>query len=94
MDAGTKKLLDRILDRVTDHSDTLAEIKVVQAEQKVILEEHMRRSLANEESLELLRDELKPLQKKEAMIDGALKFVGVLAVIFGLLVSIKDFLIK
>lgn len=92
MDDGTQNLLNRIMDRLTDHTETLNDIKVVQAEQKVVLDEHIRRTELNEQALDVLKDELKPLQKKEAMVDGVLRFLGGLAILAGILVSIKDLL--
>jgi hypothetical protein len=82
--------IKRILNKLDSITEDITGIKVVQAEQKVILEEHMRRSLANEQAVELLKEELKPLQKKEAMLDGVLKFLGVLSLIAALAAGIKD----
>jgi hypothetical protein len=87
---GTVDDIKRILNKLDSITEDITGIKVVQAEQKVILEEHMRRSLANEQAVELLKEELKPLQKKEAMLDGVLKFLGVLSLIAALAAGIKD----
>lgn len=39
----------------------LNSIDITLAKQSVLLEEHMRRSLANEEALEIIKEELKPV---------------------------------
>ena len=47
------------LDRIGDH---LATIAAIQAEQKVILSEHMRRSIALEATVETIHQRLKPIE--------------------------------
>ena len=48
------------------------------------LEEHMKRSAANEEAVKILRDEIKPIQAHIYRIDGGLKLVGLAGVLVGL----------
>lgn len=67
--------IDEKLDKVIDK---LSSIEVVQAQQHVTLQEHTRRST-------LLEDEVKPIKRHVAMVEGAMKLVAacsMLAVIF------------
>lgn len=57
----------------------VGEIKIVQAEQHIILKEHIRRT-------ELLEADIKPVKKHVIMVEGALKFIGLL----GILASIVE----
>lgn len=59
----------------------IGEIRVVQAEQHIILKEHIRRT-------ELLEDDVKPIKKHVYMVEGALKFVGILGILAGILEAI------
>lgn len=66
--------IDNILDRLNSIDTTLAA-------QHESLKDHMRRT-------ELLENEVKPLQKHVSMVEGALKFLGVLSVLGLILESI------
>jgi hypothetical protein len=57
------KLLELIIakqDRMDDH---LSDIKTTLAQNTSVLEEHQRRSLANEEAVSLMRSEFKPIRE-------------------------------
>lgn len=56
--------------------------------QQAILEEHQRRSIANEENVKLLRDEIKPIDKHVAMMNGAGKLITIIGVVAGLVAAI------
>jgi archaellum component FlaC len=68
MDVDQK--LDKILNDV-------GEIKVVQAAQHVTLQEHIRRT-------ELLEEDIKPIKKHVNMVEGALKFIGLMGILAGI----------
>lgn len=54
-----------------------------QAKQGVILEEHQRRSLANEEAVKVLKDELKPIYVHVIKVQTVIKIIGfVLTLLF------------
>jgi hypothetical protein len=48
------------------------------AAQHIVLKEHIRRT-------ELLEGQLEPIKKHVAMVNGALKFIGLLGIISGIL---------
>lgn len=66
--------LDRIEDKVDSISDKLGATNEILAAQHESLKQHMRRS-------DLLEQAMKPLQKHVAMVDGALKLIGLLAAV-------------
>lgn len=68
----------RVERKIDEIADNISEINVTLAKQSVILEEHQRRSLANEQAV----DELK---KQHDMIAGALKFISITAAIAAIL---------
>lgn len=81
MSDGNK--LDKIAEDIT-------EIKVTLGKQEENLKEHMRRSLANEAAVEILKEELKPIKTHVDHVNGAIKFIALL----GLFASISAALVK
>lgn len=69
-----------------------SDIFIVLTDQHATLREHMKRSKANEEAVELIRKEIKPIQKHVDMISGGLKFIGILALLGTVLSGIIDLL--
>jgi hypothetical protein len=72
-------------------ADDLGDLKVTAAKQEVNLAEHMRRTELAEKSIELLRSDVKPIQKHVAMLEGVLKALGILSVILGLIAGAIQF---
>lgn len=68
--------------------DTLTKILVTQEVHTEQLREHMRRTAAAEASLEHMRDELVPVKVHVARVDGALRLLGALATLGGVLAGI------
>jgi hypothetical protein len=66
--------LDKIAEDITD-------IKVTIAKQEVNIAEHMKRSDAIELHGSILEEQFKKMQKRFFMIDGAVKFIGFLAIL-------------
>lgn len=77
------KRLERIETKLDDIGDHLGQINVTLAAQHVSLKEHIRRTA-------LLEQEMKPVKKHVYMVNGALKLLGVLA----LLATIIEGIIK
>lgn len=76
----------RIEDKLDKLDSRLDSVDVTLAKQHMTLKEHMRRSVANEENVSMLREDFKPLQKHVAMIEGAFKFLGMtVSAIIGLI---------
>lgn len=68
---STIKDVDKKLDTVLDR---MGKMDTTMVRQQVILDEHVKRSNAIEETI-------KPLQKHVNMMDGAFKFISLMAVI-------------
>jgi hypothetical protein len=71
------RILDK-LDKLDSHLDNVDKTLVRQEEQ---LANHIRRT-------ELLEEALQPIQKHVSMVEGALKFLGVISVAVGIGVGI------
>jgi uncharacterized coiled-coil protein SlyX len=76
-----EKRLERIEVKIDDIDDQLAMISSTLAAQHVSLKEHMRRSNA-------LEAKLAPVEKHVAMVNGALKLLGVFALIASIIEAI------
>lgn len=70
--------LDKIYDRLSSIDSTLSS-------QHEVLKEHIRRT-------EVLESEIKPVQRHVTMVEGAIKFIGLLALIVGLIEGGKHLL--
>lgn len=70
--------------------EDISEIKVTLAKQHVSLDEHIRRTELLEKSQDQLRNEIKPIQKHVAQVDGVLKFFGLLATAGSLIYTILE----
>ena len=71
-----EKQLDRIemkLDRLDQRQDVM---DITLAKQETNLKEHMRRSLANEEAVAILKDELKPVINHVFLMNAIFKFTA------------------
>lgn len=73
--------LKRIEDKLDKVADRISRIDITLTEQAAVLKDHTRRSTSNEENISLLRSEFKPLEKHVNMVNGALKLIGVLALL-------------
>lgn len=70
--------IDEKLDKI---DSSITRIDITLAKQHESLKDHMRRT-------HLLEQSLKPVEKHVAMVNGALKFIGILAMIMGIIESI------
>jgi hypothetical protein len=77
--------VDKILEKVSTIETTLAV-------QGSVLEEHQRRSLANEENVSLLREDFKPIQRHVTLVEGGFKLLGIVSTIAGIATAIAKFL--
>lgn len=85
-----KELMKTILDEIRMMREEIQSMKIVNVKQEQNLREHMRRSNALEESLDVLKKELKPLQKHVQMVDFFFKALGGIAV----LATIAEFILS
>lgn len=82
-DQWLKEALDKLDNKVDRIDQRLDNLDITSVKQSLILDEHQRRSLANEESVSLLRQEFKPVERHVIIFNGILKAVGVLATMSG-----------
>lgn len=80
--------LEQKLDKVVED---ISKINITLVAQHHNLKEHMRRSQANEQAIEIIKDELIPVQKHVNGLNYVLKAVGVVTVIIGLVTAILKF---
>lgn len=73
------KQLDQKVDRLIEE----------QVRQGAVLEEHQRRSLANETAVDLLRKELKPIALHVAVVGAFGKIVGVIGTVVAIAVGLS-----
>lgn len=71
MDYKMDQKLDKIIDRMNN-------IDVTLGKQSVILEEHVKRT-------NLLESKLQPVEKHVIMVNGVMKFLGLVAIFVGII---------
>lgn len=89
------KLLEKLDEKLDKVEEKIASIDVTLAKQEVNLQEHMRRSLLNEEAIEIIKEELKPVQKHVTQVHTILQAVGFISVVASILagaVAVFDYL--
>jgi hypothetical protein len=80
---------NRLFDKLDKIDEKVQRNTVVLAEQQVILDEHQRRSIANEAAVDILRVEIKPLLQWHSFATLALKVLGVLALLATIYRAVK-----
>ena len=78
------KRLDRIEIKLDEVAQRLGSIDSTLAAQQVSLDEHIRRT-------EILESDIKPVKKHVNMIEGAIKFIGLLAMFAAIIEGIRFF---
>lgn len=84
-----KNDMSYIHDLLTKLDLRLDDIHEVQVRHDENLKEHMRRSLANEQAVEALKQELTPVKKHIHMVQGVGAFIGLIAVIASIYAAVK-----
>lgn len=82
------KFLERIYNKQERMSDDIADIKVVLAKQEENLRQHMYRTELAEEGIELLRKQLKHIDKHVTMVNGIFKLFGGIAIFTGFVFTV------
>lgn len=85
-------LLDRIYDRQDKLVNSVHEINVTLAKQHISLEEHIKRSKAAEDAIELIRNEIKPIERHVELVKFAIKVVAGIFSSAGIVYLIKYFI--
>ncbi len=82
--------LSEKMERLYDDTDRrLDNIEKVMIAQEINLTTHMRRSDNLEALLQTVKEQdIKPIQRHVAMVDGVFKFLGLVSVLFGILAGV------
>lgn len=72
---------ERILDKLEVMDQRLDNIDVTLAKQSVMLDNHIYRTKLAEQNIEILKEDLTPILKKDHMIMGVFRFLGIVATI-------------
>lgn len=80
----TDEKLERLEDKTDKVLDQISSINITLAEQHKQLEHHIYRTDLAEKNLQILKDELVPVQKHVSQVSGVLKLIGVLASLAGI----------
>lgn len=96
MMSNNKNVLELILDELKSMRVELNELGKTVAKQEANLETHMKRSDQLEELVSLTKKELsieiEPVKRHVDMVNGALKFIGVLGICVGILTGLVELL--
>lgn len=84
--------LKRLLDKIDKLDERLDSIDKTLVKQEVNLEKHMERTEQNEIMIQELFDKLEPISKHVVQVEAVLKFLGLLSIVVGIAVAIKDLL--
>lgn len=79
--------ISKKLDKMDERLDNIQTLQAVHTEQ---LKEHMRRSDLLEKRIEQVDQELKPVEKHVAMVNGALKLVGIIGTLAAIALALKE----
>lgn len=75
--------LERIEAKLDDLVERQGEMNVTLEKQHQSLRDHMRRT-------QLLENEIKPVKKHVAMVEGALKLVGLISLLVGIYLGVRS----
>lgn len=82
MDEISKKL-----DKLDERLDSIGILQAVHTEQ---LKEHMRRSDLLERRIEQVDQELKPVERHVAVVNGIMKLVGIIGTLAAIALALKE----
>lgn len=66
----------------------LGSIDVTLIKQEANLDKHMMRTEQNEKLIEIIYNDMKPVKRHVAQIEGGLKFVGVASLVIGIILGL------
>jgi predicted S18 family serine protease len=85
-----EKKLEQIEVKVDKLDERLDTIEKVLIKQEKNIEIHILRTNLLEESVDLLRQEMRPIEKHVHYMHGALKLVGIISLLAGIAAAIKE----
>lgn len=82
------KLEEKLEEKLENIDKKLGSIDVTLARQEVNLEHHIKRTSLAEENIQMLREELKPIEAHVNTMNNVFKAIGVLATFLGFIAAI------
>lgn len=82
----------RILDKLDLLDNRIDSIDKTLIKQEANLDKHIMRTDQNEIMIQEIFEQIRPIQKHINYVEGILKFIGVLSILTGIAVAIKDIL--
>ena len=79
---------ERLFDTLDKISDRVGNLEITAAKHDANLEEHMKRTALAEESIALIRQELKPVEKHVYFVEAIIKVIGVTSALVSIGVGI------
>jgi len=73
--------MDEIYSKLDKINENINEIKISQSRTEIIMDEHIRRTALNEENINLLRQEFKPVKKHVTFINNIFIFISAIGAI-------------
>lgn len=86
------EILLKVLKKQETIGSDITDIKIIQGRQEEILKNHIYRTELAESNIELLRDQVKPLETKMNFIQGALKLIGIISLMSTIALAVLNFL--
>jgi len=80
----------RILDKLDILDGRLDSVDKTLIKQEANLDKHIMRTDQNEIMIQEIFEQIRPIQKHINYVEGILKFIGVLSILTGVAVAIKD----
>ncbi|MEM4379360.1 MAG: hypothetical protein QXL01_01555 [Thermoplasmatales archaeon] len=99
--SSDKEVIKDLYDKVDHINATLSDMKVTQAKQQVILEEHIRRTTINEQATAInaqaivdvhkeLIEQISPLKTEMAKLSGMIKLLGGMVAVGSLIIQLAQ----
>lgn len=79
---------ERLLNKIEKMDDKINNVDRTLIRNTASLELHMERTRQNEDMINLLREDMKPIKRHVAMVDGVLRMVGILASLASIAVGV------
>ena len=88
-----KDQFDKLCDTVSKMDNRLDEIEKTLVAQHESIKHHIYRTTISEKRLERIEEEMKPVKKHVAHVEGALKFMGILSILLSVIFGFYRFFI-
>lgn len=86
------EIMKRVLEKLDNVDNRLNDIDKTLIKQEANLEKHMYRTEQNERMIEKIFEDVKPIKKHVAHVEGGLKFLGVISLLGGIALTVLKIL--